>query len=218
MTEETMREAASSALILAVTMNFLALGTSNLKACIRAAALQGLFVSVFPLLFTPAPSLRLLGLVIVAGLVKSVVIPGMLTRALREVHVQHETEPYLGLVPSVLLLAAGTGATTLFASRLPLEPAHRDLLVVPVALSTLLAGFLLLTTRRKAISQVTGYLILENGIFVFAQLLHEAMPALVEVGVLLDLLVGIFVMGIVMNHIQREFGSLDTERLSELRD
>ncbi len=89
---------------------------------------------------------------------------------------------------------------------------------MPVALSTLFAGFLLLTTRRKAISQVTGYLILENGIFVFAQLLHEAMPTLVEVGVLLDLLVGIFVMGIVMNHIQREFGSLDTERLSELRD
>jgi hydrogenase-4 component E len=44
------------------------------------------------------------------------------------------------------------------------------------------------------------------------------MPTLVEVGVLLDLVVGIFVMGIVMNHIQREFGSLDTERLSELRD
>ena len=213
-----MREAASSVLILAVTMNFLALGTSNLKACIRAAALQGLFVSVFPVLFTPAPSLRLLGLVIVAGIVKAVVIPGMLTKALREVHIQHETEPYLGLVPSVLLLAAGTGATTLFASRLPLQPEHRDLLVVPVALSTLFAGFLLLTTRRKAISQVTGYLILENGIFVFAQLLHEAMPTLVEVGVLLDLLVGIFVMGIVMNHIQREFGSLDTERLAELRD
>jgi hydrogenase-4 component E len=142
----------------------------------------------------------------------------MLYRALREVHIQHEVEPYLGLVPSVLLCAVGTGATTLFASRLPLTPAHRDLLVVPVALATLFAGFLLLTTRHKAISQVTGYLILENGIFVFAQLLHEAMPALVEVGVLLDLLVGIFVMGIVMNHIQREFGSLDTERLSELRD
>jgi len=213
-----MREAASSVLILAVTMNFLALGSSNLKACIRAAALQGLFVSVFPLLFSPEPTLRLVGLVIVAGIVKAFVIPGMLMRALREVRIRHEMEPYLGLVPSVLLLAAGTGAAALFAGRLPLTPSHRDLLVVPVSLSTLFAGFLLLTTRRKAISQVTGYLILENGIFVFAQLLHEAMPALVEVGVLLDLLVGIFVMGIVMNHIQREFGSLDTERLSELRD
>jgi len=213
-----MPQAASSILILAVTMNFVALGTSSLRACVRAAALQGLFVSLFPLLFSPAPTLRLVGLVLVAGAVKALVIPAMLYRALREVHIQHEVEPYLGFVPSVLLCAVGTGATTLFASRLPLVPSHRELLVVPVALATLFAGFLLLTTRRKAISQVTGYLILENGIFVFAQLLHEAMPALVEVGVLLDLLVGIFVMGIVMNHIQREFGSLDTDRLSELRD
>jgi len=213
-----MREAASSVLILAVTMNFVALGSSNLKACIRAVALQGLFVSAFPLLFSEAPSLRLVGLATVACLVKAGAIPAMLTRALREVHIKHEVEPYLGLVPSVLVLAAGTGAAALFASRLPLTPTHRELLVVPVALATLFAGFLLLTTRRKAISQVIGYLVLENGIFVFAQLLHEAMPALVEVGVLLDLVVGIFVMGIVMNHIQREFGSLDTERLSELRD
>ncbi len=213
-----MREAASSVLILAVTANFLALGTSNLRACIRAAAFQGLFVSVFPILFSQTPTVRLFALVLVAGVVKAFVIPAMLFRALREVHIQHEVDPYLGLVPSVLLCAAGTGAAALFASRLPLVPGHRDLLVVPVALGTLFAGFLLLTTRRKAISQVTGYLILEIGVFVFAQLLHDAMPALVEVGVLLDLVVGIFVMGIVMNHIQREFGSLDTERLSELRD
>ena len=69
-----------------------------------------------------------------------------------------------------------------------------------------------------AITQVTGYLILENGIFVFAQLLHDAMPFVVEVGVMLDLVVGIFVMGIVINHIQREFSSVDTEQLAELRD
>ena len=93
-----------------------------------------------------------------------------------------------------------------------------SLIIVPLlaALATLLAGFLVLTTRRKAISQVTGYLMLENGIYVFGLLLYQAMA--VEVGVLLDLVVGIFVIGIVLNHIQREFASLDTERLSRLRE
>ena len=62
-----MPQAASSILILAVTMNFVALGTSSLRACVRAAALQGLFVSLFPLLFSSAPTLRLVGLVLVAG-------------------------------------------------------------------------------------------------------------------------------------------------------
>ncbi len=213
-----MAQLAASILILAVLTNFIALGTSNLRGCIRAAAMQGALVSIFPLVAAERATLRLLILVIVAGSVKALIIPGLLLRALREVHIRHEVEPYLGLVPSVLLCAVGTGLTVLFADNLPLAAEHRELLVVPTSLATLFAGFLLLTTRKKAISQVTGYLILENGIFVFAQLLHEAVPFLVEVGVLLDLLVGIFVMGIVINHIQREFSSLDTERLAELRD
>ncbi len=213
-----MSQVTASILILVVLMNFLALGTSSLRACIRAAAMQGALVSIFPLFFSERPTLRLVLLVIGAGTIKAVIIPRMLLRALREVHIHHEVEPYLGLIPSVLLCAFGTGLAVMFADNLPLAKQHRELLVVPAALATLFAGFLLLTTRKKAITQVTGYLILENGIFVFAQLLHDAMPFVVEVGVLLDLVVGIFVMGIVINHIQREFSSLDTERLAELRD
>jgi hydrogenase-4 component E len=81
-----------------------------------------------------------------------------------------------------------------------------------------MCGFLVLMARRKAISQVIGYLIMENGIFIFGLLLADAMPVLVEAGALLDLLVGVFVMGIVINHINREFSSLDTSRLSALRE
>ncbi|HEU4428038.1 MAG TPA: hydrogenase, partial [Myxococcota bacterium] len=72
--------------------------------------------------------------------------------------------------------------------------------------------------RRKAITQVVGYLVLENGIFLMGLTLHEAMPLLVELGVLLDLLVGVFVIGIVLNHINREFSSLDVTRLDTLRE
>ena len=74
-----------------------------------------------------------------------------------------------------------------FASGLPLEPQHRELLIVPASFSTVLTGFLLLTTRIKAITQAIGYLVLENGIFIFGMLLVDAMPFLVEIGVLLDL-------------------------------
>ena len=81
-----------------------------------------------------------------------------------------------------------------------------------------MTGFLILTSRKKAIYQVIGYLVLENGIFIFGMLLTEAMPFMVEAGVLLDLLVGIFVMGIVINHISREFCSLDTTRMRSLRE
>jgi len=60
--------------------------------------------------------------------------------------------------------------------------------------------------------------VVENGVFVFGVLLTDFMPVMVEAGVLLDLFAAVFVMGIVMFHINREFSSLDTRRLSSLRD
>ncbi len=76
----------------------------------------------------------------------------------------------------------------------------------------------MLTMRKMAIMQVLGYLLLENGIFLFGLLLLEAMPFLVEIGVLLDLFTGVFVMGIIIHHISREFSSLNTKHLSELKE
>lgn len=207
---------ADSILIVLLLTNFFVLGTASLRASIRAVALQGLLLSVLPLQIESHATLRLVLLVAVTALVKGVVIPSLLLKAIRDVHIRHEVEPYLGFVPSLLLCGAGTALALLFSDSLPLAAADRGTMFVPASLATLLAGFLVLTTRRKAISQVTGYLVLENGIYVFGLLLYQAMA--VEVGLLLDLLVGIFVMGIVLNHIQREFSSLDTERLSRLRE
>jgi hydrogenase-4 component E len=104
------------------------------------------------------------------------------------------------------------------ARALPPSASSVSELLVPAALATVLSGFLVMATRRKAITQVVGYLILENGIFVMGLSLVDALPFLVEAGVLLDLFVGIFVMGIILNHIQREFDSLDVARLSELKE
>ena len=79
-------------------------------------------------------------------------------------------------------------------------------------------GFLVLVSRRQAVTQVVGYLMLENGVFIFGQTLVEEIPFAVELGILLDLLVGVFVMGIAIYHISREFEHIDTELLSSLKD
>jgi len=101
---------------------------------------------------------------------------------------------------------------------LPLKAGTKDILLVPAALATLFTGFLVLVSRRKALTQVVGYLVLENGIYLFGLLLVEEMPMLVETGILLDLFVGVFVMGIVINHIRTAFDSTDTRHLAELKD
>lgn len=207
---------ADSILILLLLTNFFILGTANLRSAIRGVALQGLLLGLLPLFVESEPTLRLLALVVATTAVKAAVIPSMLLKALRDVHIRHEVEPYVGFVPTLFLCAVGTALALLFADLLPLASADRHGLFVPASLATLFAGFLVLTTRRKAITQVSGYLVLENGIYVFGLLLYQSM--IVEVGILLDLVVGIFVMGIVLNHIQREFSSIDTERLSDLRE
>ena len=89
---------------------------------------------------------------------------------------------------------------------------------MPGALATVFTGFILLIGRNKAISQVCGYLILENGIYIFGLLLIKAMPLMVEAGVLLDLTVGVFIIGIIVDRIQRAFDSLDTRKLTALRE
>jgi len=81
-----------------------------------------------------------------------------------------------------------------------------------------LIGFFLIMSRRIAISQVLGYLVLENGVFVFGMALVPEQPYLVELGILLDIFVGVFVMGIIIFHINREFDHIDVHRLADLKD
>ncbi len=137
---------------------------------------------------------------------------------MRAAHINRELEPFLGFVPSLLLGAGGTIVAVALSQALPLLPEHAGLLLVPGALATVLTGFILLIGRVKAISQVCGYLILENGIYLFGLLLIHSMPLLVEAGFLLDLTVGVFVIGIIIDRIQRAFDSLDTRKLTVLRE
>ncbi|MGH7297723.1 MAG: hydrogenase [Polyangiaceae bacterium] len=205
-------------LILLVLSNLFVLGTSRLRAIINATAIQGLLLGVLTLLVHHEISLRPVLIAIGTVAIKAVVIPRLLDYAMREVAIRREVEPIVGYTFSLVAGASGTAMAVLFSGTLPLAPQHVGSLLIPTALSTVLTGFILLTTRRKAITQVAGYLVLENGVFVMGLALIEAMPFLVETGVLLDLVVGIFIMGIVVQQIGREFASLDTTHLSKLKE
>jgi len=204
-------------LVLVLLINFVALGTSRLIFSIRSVAAQGVILGILPALIHPF-SWHLVGIILMILATKGVVIPMLLNRAVRSAEIKREVEPFLGYVPTLLLGAVFTALSFAFAGKLPLLPEHQNYMFVPASMATLMTGFLILTTRRKAISQVIGYLVLENGIFIFGLLLAEALPIMVEAGALLDLLVGTFVMGIVINHISREFSSLDTSRLTSLKE
>lgn len=204
--------------MLSLVLNFVALGVSRIRAIINAVALQGIVLGILPLFVDPEPGLRTFLMVLGTLFLKGIAIPAFLVHAMREADIQHEVRPVVNYVTSLLLGGAGTALALVFSYTLPLAPEHKDLLIVPGALATVWTGFLLLTTRRKAITQVLGYLLLENGIYMFGLLLLHAMPFMVEIGVLLDLFTGVFVMGIIIHHISREFASMSTEHLTELKE
>jgi len=209
-------------LLLVAGLSLGIVATSRLASCVQASALQGVALSLLPLALWGGALDRHLVPVVLMSLgalaVKAVVIPILLSRAIREANVRREVEPFISLHFSVLVAAVLVGFSFWLATVLVLPRPAPSTLVVPVAFATLLVGFLVLVSRRQAVTQVVGYLMLENGVFIFGQTLVEEIPFAVELGILLDLLVGVFVMGIAIYHISREFDHIDTEQLSALKD
>ena len=213
-----MSQALDLLLIVALTLNFVALGVSRIRGVITAVACQGALLGLLPLLVDADTGPRRVVLVVATIALKGFIIPRFLLHAMREADIRHEVNPLVSYMSSLFLGAVGSGLAIIFSRTLPLAEEHTTWLLVPVSLSTVWTGFLLLTTRKKAIMQVLGYLLLENGIFLFGLLLLEAMPLLVELGVLLDLFTGVFVMGIIIYQINREFASASSEHLAELKE
>ncbi len=203
---------------LVLLINLFMLGASRMRSLIYAAVAQGAILSALPLLLEKQLDVMVVFIALMTMAIKGWLIPQLLHKALRDAQIKREVQPLIGFLPSMLFGALGTAMAIIFARNLPATGTQASALLIPASFSTVLTGFLLLTTRYKAITQVIGYLILENGIYIFGMLLLAAMPFLVELGILLDLFVGIFVVSIILNHINEAFSSMDTRRLTALKE
>jgi len=209
--------AAELVLLLVVLASFVVLGTTRISTCVRAVALQGILLGLVPILLFPGWSTHRTVLALGTIVIKGVLIPRFLLWAIREAAVRREVEPRLGYVPSILLGTIVLAVAFALTGTWPL-PIEGGALLVAVAVATVVHGLMVLTARRKAVTQVVGYIMMENGIYLFGLTQAERVPFLVELGVLLDVFVGVFIMGIVVFHINREFDSIDASRLSELSE
>lgn len=202
-----------------VFLSLYLLGSSSLTGCVNILAFQGMCLGFLPLTIH-ARGVHPRAFLLAAGmfLLKGFVIPRVLLYAIREVKIRREVEPMIGYVPSLLLGALLIGVSFVISERLPVPPGIRSSLLIPVSLSTIMMGMLMMISRIKALTQVIGYLVFENGIYLFGHSISYEIPWLIELGVLLDVFVAVFVMGIVINHIARAFDSISTEKLTSLSD
>jgi len=160
-------------------------------------------------------------LAVVAVLVlaaKGVVVPTLITRVVRHDPASRETQPLVN-VPASLVAAGALIFLAFAASRsvTALAPTATGRLI-PYGVAAMLVGFFALATRRKAVSQIVGILLVDNGIALVAFLATAGVPLIVELGASLDVLLAVVVLQVLATQMRLRLGSLDLDQLSELRD
>ncbi|HOW26888.1 MAG TPA: hydrogenase [Elusimicrobiota bacterium] len=203
--------------ILFIVSNFFLLGSSRLHTYIRVISLQGFLLSVLPWFSEGPVSGHIVAMSLINGSTKGILFPWLLSQAIRRAEVRREIEPFIGYGSSLFIGLLGLLTSFWIGNRL-IPPTATSVFTAAMALFTLFVGLFLIMSRRKAITQALGYLVMENGISILGMALLQHDPVVVELGILLDAFAAIFVMGIIMFHINQEFDHMDTDRLNQLKD
>lgn len=192
--------------------------SSRIYHCIRLIALQGILLGILPLL-TAWPELE--GATVFTAVlnlgIKGVALPYLLTLAVRKAEVRRELEPLAGYSVSLVVVLILIGLSFWVGTRLPL-PMMQHRILMPTAFSVMLTGLFIVMARRKAVTQVIGFLMFENGISLFGAGMMLECGLVVELGILLDVFALVFIMGIAIMRINREFEHIDADRLNHLGD
>jgi hydrogenase-4 component E len=205
--------------VLIIMTNFLLLAAGSLSASVRIIGFQGLALGVLPLVVhQEGLTFRLLAIAALVMILKGVIFPRLLLRSLRELGSARAITFYVGPIASLLVGIVVLGSSLWWGYVLPLPEHTPYTLAIPMVFFTIVTGLFLIVSRRQALMQIVGYLALENGIYAFGVFFAQSESMLIELGILLDVFVGVFIMGVMVFHISRQFDSIETSQLSTLRD
>ena len=191
----------------------------ELSAIVRLLVLQGVLLGGLAGVLAVRLDSVELGVVAVGVLaLKAFVVPGILRRVLRDSGEARETEPLTNVTASIVAAALLTllayAASRPLVRLSPTAETH----AVPVGLAMVLIGFFVLVTRRRALSQIVGFLLLDNGIATTAFLITGGVPGIVELAVSLDVLLIVLVLQVLTARLRTTFGGTDIDELRELHD
>lgn len=203
---------------LALGSAFLLIARGDLRGQVRLFAAQSFFVSVLAAVIAVfARSAELFAVALGLVLIKVFIIPAILNRAVSRIGLQRAVAPYLG-TPTALfvcgvLVAIGFYVMAPITASNPQPTAD----AMPVAFAGVLVGAFITVIRRRALTQILGFLMLENGIFLLALLATYGVPFIVEIGVFLDVLVAVLIMEVFIYRIKENFDSIEVGELGRLK-
>ncbi|MBQ9772337.1 MAG: hydrogenase [Lentisphaeria bacterium] len=204
--------------ILAVFLitNLMMAASSRLMHCVKIVMIQGLLLGLLPLFLGHLDTMHLIAALLNIS-IKGIALPYLLVAAIKRADVCRELEPLVGYSTSLVIVLLFFAVSFWLGTKLPAEESYLQL-ATPTAVATMLTGLFIVMARRKAITQAIGFLTFENGISLFGTGRMLDFGVAVELGILLDVLVLVFVMGIAVMRIKREFQHIDSDKLHNLGD
>src|SRR5438093_5097349 len=198
-------------------MSFLLLIRNSLSAQVRMFAVQsGVLSALAAVVAYFGGNAELFGIAVVFAIIKVIVIPNVLNRAVAKIGIQRVVAPYLG-TSATLAICAGLVVVAFYvmapvtaSNRLPTADG------IPLAFAGVLIGFFTTVNRRRALTQILGFLMLENGIFMVALLATYGVPLIVEMGVFLDVLVAVLILEVFVYRIKHNFDSIEVSQMGAL--
>jgi hydrogenase-4 component E len=184
---------------------------------VRVLALQGFLL--FGVTFLQLKDIQTWNLVLIlleTIVFKALAVPIFLGYLIRRNRITRETEPYLPHFISLIITTMIVVVTVLLANSI--KDTNLDKIFFIVSLSTLFTGLYFIATRKKIITHVMGYLMIENGVFVLSLAVGNEMPDLVNLGIMLDVFASVLILGIFLNKIGDVFKNVDVDQLSNLKD
>ena len=200
-------------------LSFAMLAQRRVRTLVDLFALQGMALALSTALVAYSSGQHhLYASAVLTLLLKVLVLPMILRRLISSLKVQRDNEPLVN-IPTTLLIGL---ALVIFAFGLaqPISQLAHTVTrgTIGIAIAVVMLSFLMMITRRKAITQVLGFLAMENGLFFAATSATYGMPMVVEFGIALDVLVGVFILGIFFFHIREQFDSLELHHLESLKE
>jgi hydrogenase-4 component E len=199
--------------------SFAMLSQRRILSLVNLFALQGAVLSASTAIVAyTSGATHLYASALLSLILKVIVLPWILHRLIARLDVRWDTETQLN-IPATMLVGI---VIVVFAFALAQPIAQLSATVtrstLGIALAVVLLSFLMMITRRKAVSQVIGFLAMENGLFFAATSATYGMPMVVELGVALDVLVGTLILGVFFFQIREQFDSLDLHHIEQLRE
>ena len=200
------------------TMLFIS-ATSRIEGYIRALSVQGFCLFLCVALDYKGIHLTTLIFLLAETLVfKAVFVPLFLRNIMRDNEIYHEMEPLISyfyslIIVSVIFIAGFYFSFFIFNAELGIKPIYFG-----ISVSTIIAGLFFILTRNQIITHVMGFMMIENGIFLLSLSVAREMPLVVNLGLLLDVFVGLFLLGLFINKIQNFFDATNIDKLTNLKD